>query len=98
MKQATIILCVLLASALGAQNATTPGAISDEIPTSRCLGFRWAIGGDDNLNCTVQVEYRAAGSSAWLPAQPMLRVEPASVSGNPFDPGNLLAGSVLGLQ
>ena len=82
---------------LCAQNATTPGAITDEIPTCNCLGFRWAITGDADLDCAVAVEYRAGGSGAWLQAQPLLRVEPASVSGNGFDPGNLLAGSILGL-
>lgn len=93
----TFILLALVCLPLYAQNATTPGAITDELPTCNCLGFRWAIAGDADLDCVVNVEYRAVGTSAWSPAQPMLRVEPASISGNGFDPGNLLAGSILGL-
>lgn len=92
-----VLLLICFASCLSAQVATTPGSIVDEVPTHNCLGFRWLITGDTDLDCTVAVEYRPAGTAVWLPAQPMLRVEPASVSGNTFDPGNLLAGSVLGL-
>lgn len=92
-----VLLLICFASCLSAQVATTPGAIVDEVPTCNCLGFRWSITGDTDLDCTVAVDYRPAGTTAWLPAQPMLRVEPASISGNTFDPGNLLAGSILGL-
>ncbi|MCC7509149.1 MAG: right-handed parallel beta-helix repeat-containing protein [Planctomycetes bacterium] len=93
-----LLLAMIYAAPVFAQTATTPGSIVDEIPTCHCLGFRWLISGDSDLDCTVAVEYRQAGTTVWLPAQPMLRVEPASVSGNAFDPGNLLAGSVLDLQ
>ncbi|MBK8208238.1 MAG: right-handed parallel beta-helix repeat-containing protein [Planctomycetes bacterium] len=98
MRYFLVLLLIGCASSVLAQTATTPGAIVDEIPTCNCLGFRWLITGDTDLDCSVAVDYRLAGTTAWLPAQPMLRVEPASVSGNAFDPGNLLAGSVLGLQ
>ncbi len=92
-----LLLLALFCLPLCAQNATTPGAIIDELPTCHCLGFRWAISGDADLDCAVSVDYRVVGTSTWSQAQPLLRVEPASVSGNGFDPGNLLAGSILGL-
>ncbi len=92
-----LLLLICFAGCAFAQTATTPGSIVDEIPTCSCLGFRWLITGDSDLDCSVAVDYRQAGTTAWQPAQPMLRVEPASVSGNAFDPGNLLVGSVLGL-
>ncbi|MCC6465611.1 MAG: right-handed parallel beta-helix repeat-containing protein [Planctomycetes bacterium] len=98
MRLLLLLLSVSLALPLCAQNATTPGAITDEIPTCNCLGFRWAITGDADLDCSVGVEYRVAGSATWLAALPLLRVEPAATSGNDFDPGNLLAGSVIGLS
>lgn len=97
MRIPLLLLAICCATAAFAQTATTPGTILDEIPTCNCLGFRWLITGDTDLDCAVVVDYRPAGTTAWLPAQPMLRVEPSSVSGNTFDPGQLLAGSVLGL-
>ena len=72
----TFILLALVCLPLYAQNATTPGAITDELPTCNCLGFRWAISGDADLDCAVNVEYRAVSTSAWSQAQPMLPRSP----------------------
>ncbi|MEZ4651668.1 MAG: right-handed parallel beta-helix repeat-containing protein [Candidatus Eisenbacteria bacterium] len=66
--------------------------------TQTCLGIRWYLSGDDNLTSTVTVQYRTAASTdVWHEAQPLLRVEPGSWSGDGIDPGNLHAGSIFDL-
>ncbi|MBY0507328.1 MAG: hypothetical protein K2X03_25665 [Bryobacteraceae bacterium] len=64
----------LFASTLAAQNATRPGRFYVEHPTLLNLGFEWSIEGDENRNATVEVRYRAVGTSAWRPAMPLLRI------------------------
>ena len=60
-----IVLAVLTAPALRAENGVRPGEFIIEPPTLICLGFEWAISGDDNRNATVDVSYRRAGDSQW---------------------------------
>src|SRR5688572_28267900 len=68
------ILILLAACTLQAQNSTRPGRFYVEHPTLLNLGFEWAIEGDANRNATVEVRFRKAGTAAWRPALPLLRI------------------------
>ena len=48
-----------------AGSAAEAGSLVEELPTLRCLGVRWWIGGDDNANAAVRVAWRKAGQAAW---------------------------------
>ena len=80
-----------------AANSVTPLAL-ESASTYTCIGFKWLIGGDDDLDCTVRVQYRPTGTTTWLQAQSLLRVEPGTYNDYEVDPGNLLAGSIFKLQ
>lgn len=67
-------LLLLAACALHAQNATKTGRFHVEHPTLLNLGFEWAIEGDENRNAVVDVRFRKAGTTAWRPALPLLRI------------------------
>lgn len=70
----TVVLLLLSAYGLAAQNSTRPGRFYVEHPTLLNLGFEWAIEGDANRNATVEVRFRKAGTEAWRPALPLLRI------------------------
>lgn len=72
MRIALLLLCV--AALAAAQNATTAGRFHVEHPTLLNLGFEWLIDGDANRNATVDVRFRAAGTTAWRAALPLLRI------------------------
>ena len=57
-----------------AQNSTEAGKFIVEHPTLLNLGFEWAIRGDANRNASVDVEFRAAGESAWRRGLPLVRI------------------------
>lgn len=79
-------------------NGTTPGPI-EIAATQLGINVKWWIEGDDDLDCQVAVAFRRFGSAEpWRDAQSLLRVEPAGVSGQSVDPGNLLAGSLLHVE
>ena len=91
----------LLAALAGATpafagNATVPGALTTRA-TRVCAGFEWRITGDDNRDCAVSLEYRAAGTPSWQPAQPLWRVHDGLWT-HGEDPGSLLAGSLFNLS
>jgi len=67
-------ILLLLASALHAQNAVTPGRFHTEHPTLLNLGFEWLIEGDANRNATVEVRFRKSGTTAWRSGLPLLRI------------------------
>src|SRR5262245_30754415 len=69
------LLCLVLAAA-GAdpENGTEAGTLVVEHPTLLNLGFEWSIRGDANRNATVDVQFRAAGETAWRNALPLVRV------------------------
>ncbi|MFN7650888.1 MAG: hypothetical protein ACK5UT_25640 [Acidobacteriota bacterium] len=67
-------LLLLAACTLQAQNSTKPGRFHVEHPTLLNLGFEWLIEGDANRNATVEVRFRKAGTTAWRPALPLLRL------------------------
>jgi hypothetical protein len=94
----TIALVALTAPALRAENAVRPGEFIIEPPTLICLGFEWAISGDDNRNATVDVSYRRAGDSQWRDALPLLRMGGEKIFRAPYTVPDRFAGSILDLD
>jgi hypothetical protein len=58
-----------------AQNATTAGKFTVELPTLLSLGFEWKISGDENHNAQVEVTYHKKGEQQWRKALPLLRID-----------------------
>jgi hypothetical protein len=94
----TIAVVVLTAPALRAENGVRPGEFIIEPPTLICLGFEWAISGDDNRNATVEVSYRRAGDSQWRDALPLLRMGGEKIFRAPYTVPDRFAGSILDLD
>jgi hypothetical protein len=67
-------LVFLVFPSVRAENGVRPGRFLVHPPTLICLGFQWDISGDDNRNASVEVSYRAADTSAWKEALPLLRI------------------------
>ena len=87
-------------STSAAGNAALPGEIIQELPTLRCLGVQWRIGGDDNRNARVIVGYRKAGSARWNRGLDLFRVDSRAVRADDRPPAGqtLLAGSIFYLD
>jgi hypothetical protein len=99
------LCCILLAlrfvpaAEAPAGNSTVPGELLVEPPTLHSVGFEWSIGGDDNRNATVAVDFRQKGASVWRHGMPLLRTE--ILSQYPLDkfaPPKPFAGSVVLLR
>ena len=45
-------------------DAAQPGELVREMPTLKCLGVRWLIGGDANANARIALSYRPLGAAA----------------------------------
>ena len=69
-----VAFLIIFSCSLPAQNTTRSGRFHVEHPTILNLGFEWAIEGDANRNATVEVRFRKAGTEAWRPALPLLRI------------------------
>jgi hypothetical protein len=82
------------------ENAAVPGEVVEELPTLRCLGVRWLVGGDANRNARVALNYRRQGSQEWKPALDLFRVDSAGIREAVRPPAGqtLYAGSVFGLE
>lgn len=97
-----VLLALLAAAALPAQNAATPGRFHVEHPTLLNLGFEWLIDGDANRNATVEVRFRKTGTSAWRAALPLLRMGGERVyrdrESMTYTVPNGFAGSILNLE
>src|SRR5688500_5595351 len=65
---------MLIGASAHAQNGTEAGRFVVEHPTLLNLGFEWSIRGDANRNASVEVEFRAAGESAWRRGLPLVRI------------------------
>src|SRR5215210_7953231 len=95
-------LFLVFGCALAAENSTRPGRFYVEHPTLLNLGFEWAIEGDANRNATVEVRFRKAGTSAWRPALPLLRIGGERVyrdrESMTYTVPNGFAGSILNLE
>ena len=99
------VIFALLAAAVApgaarAGDAATAGKLTEELPTLKCLGVRWLVGGDDNHNARVRVEYRKAGTRQWRRALDLFRVETQGIrkSSRPPAGRTLYAGSIFGLD
>ena len=94
--------CALALSAptcLFAGNSSFAGALTEELPTIHCLGFRWVIQGDDNRNAAIKLEYRNKGANDWTRALDLFRVETAALKAVSVPAGSqLFAGSIVDLQ
>ena len=85
------VLCsgVPPASLTAQSNGGTAGAIRT-YSTISSIGVEWDIVGDADHDATAAVEFRAAGTAAWRPALPLVRVD--------YNGSNMLAGSILFLS
>jgi hypothetical protein len=83
--------------ALAADDAVVPGTLRLDA-TYEHIGALWWIGGDDNLDSSLQAEYRLEGDSVWRQASPAVRAYPSlSVNGSPLGL-NFWAASALFLE
>lgn len=94
----SLMMLLAILALLAQEAATAPGEVVLEDPTYTAVGLEWRIAGDSNGNCRVEVEYRKGGEPGWRKALPLLRVENREHPTYKVHPGNLLAGSVLGLD
>ncbi len=67
-------LLLLAVCTLHGQNDSRPGRFHVEHPTLLNLGFEWLLDGDANRNASVEVRFRKAGTTAWRPGLPLLRI------------------------
>jgi len=81
-------------------DAAEPGELIQELPTLKCLGVRWVIGGDENANARIAVAYRKLGSQMWWQGLDLFRVETAAIreSNRPPDGQMMFAGSIFDLD
>ena len=97
-----ILLSLLFAAALCAQNSTQAGRFTVEHPTLLNLGFEWAISGDEDRDAAVSVEYRKVGDSQWRRAMPLVRIGGEEVfrdrEGLYYTVPDGFAGSILNLE
>ena len=92
-----ILLGLKGTSALAADDAVVPGTLRLDA-TYEHIGALWWIGGDDNLDSSLQVEFRLKGDSVWRQASPAVRAYPSlSVNGSPLGL-NFWAASALFLE
>lgn len=90
------LLSVISCSALYADNLLHPGTPKLDRPTLTALGVQLPITGDDNLNASVSMQYRVAGTTIWFSALPLFRVHPETVAGYTVFPQ--FAGSIFDLR
>ena len=97
-----LVILVFVASGRAAWggDASAAGKLTEELPTIKCLGFRWLISGDDNRNASVSVEYRKIGVGRWLRALDLFAVQSEGMRKETRPPTGqrLLAGSIFDLQ
>jgi hypothetical protein len=96
------ILCVAVLAgppAARGANAAAAGTLTEELPTLRCLGVRWTIGGDDNHNAHVQVQFRKVGDKDWRRGMDLFRVDSEGMRAAVRPPPGqaLFAGSIFDL-
>jgi len=103
---AAIFAASLSAGALaeGSDRADANAGPQLDRPTLHSLGIYWVIGGDDDRDASIRLDYREAGTSAWRAGAPLVRVERgAHLMGSrgsriAVADGWLFAGSVLLLR
>ena len=83
---AAVLMLVVGTVPVGAapKNAVTAGAVRVDT-TFHHIGVYWEITGDDNLDSTMTLEFRPAGTSDWKMAAPAMRAYPSViVNGSPL--------------
>lgn len=71
---ALLLVMFVYAASLFAGDVTVPGDVRAPHPTLTNISIEWLIGGDDNRNSVVTVQYAAAGERGWREAMPLRRV------------------------
>jgi regulation of enolase protein 1 (concanavalin A-like superfamily) len=89
MPWACVCALFLMPAPAAAQTYTLTGEVT-AYSTIYSLGVEWDVVGDTDHDARVDVEYKPAASSAWLPAAPLMRVD--------YNGRNMLAGSVMFLS
>jgi hypothetical protein len=74
---APFLLCVCGTPVL-AGNDVVPGALRVD-STYQHIGALWSIEGDNDLDSSLQMEFRLEGTAHWNPAAPAMRAHPALV-------------------
>ncbi len=99
-----LILTVLLFSTLThARNELTAGELTVDPPTLICLGFYWAVDGDDNGNAVCEIQFRERGTEAWRRGLDLWRTNGEVCGTDRFTPPawttpNAFAGSLFDLK
>jgi len=97
MKFKTVIIMLLCASCMYAQNAVTPGNIQID-PTFEHIAILYNVSGDTNLNSDLQIEFRKQGGSNYKKGAITMRSHPGLViDGDPYN-ANHHAGSAMFLE
>ncbi len=97
----TLLLAAVLVSTLShAGDATIPGEITTPFPTITNLAVQWQLEGDDDLDATCSVRFRASGTEPWQQGMPLRRVPAgSSTKTSPIRHwSNRLSGSLFNLQ
>ena len=83
-----------------AGDAAKSSKIIEEVPTLQCLGVRWLIGGDDNANATISVQYRKLGDPKWKTGMNLFRIQREDMRKENRPPmgKTLYAGSIFYLE
>ncbi len=92
----SLILILLPAFILEAQDRTIAGKAVSPYPTLQNLGIEWFIKGDENLNGKAVIKYREKSGGKWTEGMPLFRV-PAGENVN-FSWKNKYAGSIFNLK
>ena len=87
LQRVLVVSVVLSASAVLAQNATTPGTAVSVSPTTWSLSLEWPITGDADLDSKVTVRYRAQGTTAWTNGPALVRVPAGTNTSGTFGSG-----------
>jgi hypothetical protein len=91
-----VLSAALIVRTASAADAVTPGEVRAPYPTLENISLEWAIGGDDDGDATVSVQYGKASGASTREAMPLRRVPAGSNEG--FSWENKLAGSIFGLE
>lgn len=91
---------------LSGRDDTVPGAVTTPYPTLEHLAVEWEIEGDDNLNGTVALQFRAVGQDVWRMGMPLRRVpkqtwydeQPGQNAIPDFTWANKHSGTIFGLE
>jgi hypothetical protein len=95
-----VLIVLAMAGRLTAGDAVVPGEVRTPFPTITNLAVEWEIGGDEDLDATCAVSYRALGAADWRGAMPLVRVPAGESRGTRpiFRWTNRLSGSLLDLE